>query len=306
MKMLRKVLTNFYYKNSFGRLLIDPIFKVRNKVIPLKIILKKRFRRLLGYELDLQNPKTLNEKIQWLKINDRSELHVICADKFKVRSHVAKKIGEEHLIPLIKETKDINELKPSELPDYPVIIKTNHDSGGTTIIRDKKLVDWVSLREKLGKSLKRRYGDYKGEWQYAKIEPRVVIEKLMLDEHGQIPLDYKLHCMNGTVKFIQVDIDRSTNHRRNVYDSEWQQFPLRWVHENGGNIKKPEALERMIELAECLAQDFHYVRVDLYYIKKKIYFGELTFHSGSGFEKFIPEIWDYNFGKMLSLPGKNN
>jgi len=203
---------------------------------------------------------------------------------------------------LIYETKNPDLIQPENLPSYPIIIKTNHDSGGIKIIWDKNKVDWPKLKKSLKKSLKYKYAGGKVEWQYENIEPRLVIEKVLVDEAGNIPSDFKIHCMNGKAIFVQVDIDRSKNHKRNLYDLNWKLIPCEWRYKNGGPVKRPSALNKMLEIAEKLAEDFICVRVDLYTVMGEIYFGELTFHSESGFAKFNPENWDYEFGKHLRLP----
>jgi len=231
---------------------------------------------------------------------------VQCADKYKVRNYVKEKVGSEYLIPLVYNTKNPQNIDPRKLPNYPFIIKNNHDSGGVTIVWDKKSLDWEELTKKLKRQLNYVYDYGKGEWQYKQIEPRIVIEKLLLDKRGKVPSDFKFHVMNGTVAFIQVDIERETNHKRNLYNPEWDLLPCLWMYENGESIKKPENLHEMITLAEKLAEGFIFVRVDFYNVENKIYFGEMTFHPASGFKKFLPEDWDFKFGELLELPGKSD
>lgn len=298
----RTLFTNLYYKTSIGNIIIKPLVNFRDYLVPLEKRLKSRFRRILGRSLDLENPQSLNEKIQWLKLHDRSELHVICADKYKVRDYVEKKIGKKYLIPLILETRNVSDLNSQKITDSKFIVKTNHDSGGVQIVRHKSTIDWTEIRKKFSKFQSSAYGKSKGEWQYDKIEPRILVEKLLLDENGQIPSDFKLHVMNGEVKIIQVDMDRAIEHKRNLYDSEWNLLPFIWKYKNGSAQKKPKMLHEMIRLAKILATDFVYVRVDFYNIEKKIYFGELTFHPESGFGKFIPDKCDFEMGKLLKLP----
>ena len=299
---MREFFKNLYYKSTLGRALIHPLIRLRNTIIPQEVLLKQRFKRMLGYSLNLSQPKSFNEKIQWLKLHDRSPLHVKCADKFAVREHIKEKIGEEYLIPLIFSAKNVDEINPDQLPDFPIIIKSNHGSGGVFIIRDKARVNWEEIKTELRKQLRQKYDDSKVEWQYSAIEPRFVIEKLLLDKAGSIPSDYKLHCLNGKVRFIQVDMDRETDHKKNLYDEEWNFIDCRFNYDNGSPVEKPAQLNKMIAIAEKLAKDFIYVRVDLYNIEDKIYFGELTFHPASGFGKFEPIEWDYKFGEMLQLP----
>ncbi|MET6991009.1 ATP-grasp fold amidoligase family protein [Sediminicola arcticus] len=299
---MRKFLKKIYYSTEIGKSIIDPFLILRNKIIPQEILLKIRFKRMLGYPLNLKEPKTFNEKIQWLKLHDRSSLHIKCADKYAVRKYVKEKIGEKYLIPLILKTTNVEDISPEKIPEYPVIIKTNHDSGGVSIIKNKNLINWSELRIKFQKKLNNSYGEVKGEWQYKNITPCIIIEKLLLNKQGQIPSDYKLHCFNGRLVFTDIHFERFTNHKRNLYDKDWNLINCRWVYDNGPNIPKPAVYEEMKTIAEQFAKDFIYVRVDLYVIENNIFFGELTFHAGSGNEKFIPQIWDSKFGNMLQLP----
>lgn len=300
---MRNIIKNFYLNNPVGPKLINPLLRFRNLIIPQRFLLKTRFKRTLGYRLNLTSPATLNEKIQWLKLNDHTRLHTICADKFEVRGFIKERIGEEYLIPLIYNTTNPSDIVEEVIPDYPVIIKTNHDSAGGIVIRDKAKTNWLDVQKKLQKRLASNYSLFgKGEWQYTNIPARIIIEKLLLDIDGQIPKDFKMHCFNGKLAFTQVDIDRHTDHKRNLYDRAWNFIPCKWAHENGPHIPKPDVYDKMIELAESLANVFIYVRVDFYVISPRIYFGEMTFHSGSGNEKFSPQEFDLKLGKKLKLP----
>lgn len=302
-KNLRSYFTQIYYSTKLGRALIHPFIELWNKVLPEDLRLKIRFKRMLGYSLNLKKPKTFNEKIQWLKLNDRSDLHTICADKFRVREYVKTKVDEKHLIPLFYFSPSSNDIKASNLPDFPVIIKTNHGSGSIYIVKDKNGFNFKKLRGKLKKQLKESYSNSKGEWQYKNIKPMILVEKLLIDKNGNIPSDYKLHCFNGRVKIIQIHTDRFTRHKISFYSAEWSLLPIRRQKiQNEPNLSKPRNLSEMINIAEKLASDFLYVRVDLYNVNNHIYFGELTFHPASGFGKFVPEIWDMKLGDMLTLP----
>lgn len=275
----------------------------RYRILSEEAFIKQTFKYRFGYALDLKNPKTLNEKIQWLKLNDRTSLQALCADKYAVRGYIKDKIGAEYLIPLVYQTQNPVEIVPENIPDFPCIIKANHTSGGAIIVKTKDEVDWKKTRKELAKLLKKNFY-YRGrEWQYRKIEPRILVEKLLLDENLAIPMDYKLHCFNGKLVFIQVDIDRHTNHKRNIYNTDWNLLDCCWKYSNETkrDIKKPALFEAMRSLAEAIAQDFCYVRVDLYQVGNKIYFGELTFHSESGFALFIPPEWDRRLGEQLTL-----
>lgn len=290
-----------YSRSVFFNRILDAIFNIFHPEDD-KEFAKHHFHERMGYELNYDNPQTYNEKIQWLKIYDRTKLHTICADKFLVRDYVAKKIGDKYLIPLLFKTKDVEEIIPENIPDCPCIIKTNHDSGTYIFIKDKKNQDWNVIQKRLKKAMAFNYYFNLREWQYKNIEPLVIVEKLLVQEDGSIPCDYKFHCANGKLLFIQVDSDRVTNHSRNLYDSDWNLLPIQFYEKNGSIDNRPHNLKDMIKLAETLSKAFSFARIDFYEVNKKVYFGEITFHPAAGFEKFTPNKWDLIFGKKITLP----
>lgn len=285
--------------------------------IPDKLAIKIRYKRRLGKWPNLKHPLLFSEKIQWLKLYDRTPLHTQCADKYRVRDYVKSVVGEQYLIPLVFESEKVEDVKYENFPDEPFIIKTNHDSGWATfIVRDKNRFDFENARKKIKDALKRNYYHYSREWQYKNIKPRIIAEKLLVEKSGNLPNDYKLHCFNGKVHFVQVDIDRFSLHKRNFYNTSWKLLPFVWCEvkdgkllwENGRHIEKPSNLNEMIEIAEKLSEPFVYCRVDLYSCNNKVYFGEITFHHGGGMESFRPEVWDLKLGKLVDLSKitKNN
>ncbi|MDB9961280.1 glycosyl transferase [Oceanihabitans sp.] len=307
-------LAKYLYHNTWvGKKMIDSVLDVyqyyRTHYIDEEVFLKQDFKKQFGRALDLNNPITLNEKINWLKLNDRTDLHTTCADKFKVRDYVLKALGEDYLIPLVFQSYDTEDIVASNFPEFPFIIKANHDSSGGLIIKDKSKVNWKSTQKHFRKLLKKNYYYSSKEWQYKNIKPCVIGEKLLVNSEGEIPFDYKLHCFNGQVEVIQVDIDRYTNHKRNLYDSKWNPLPFTWslwkdgkpLWDNGRVIEKPSNLNEMISVAEKLSKPFSYTRIDLYDFDKKVYFGEVTFHHGGGTEIIHPEEWDYKLGELVQL-----
>jgi hypothetical protein len=305
---LHELLKRLYFDTNIGRWMLAPVKFVRDslnilsyRLLPEGLSLQRQFKKSLGYRLSLQNPQTLNEKIQWLKLNDRSALHTICADKLAVREYVRDKIGAQYLIPLLWHTESPSDLCSDNMPDRSFVVKTNHDSGGVLLVKDKTSVDWSHIRKSFAKQLKTNYYHRTKEWQYKNIKPCILIEELLLDRNQNIPVDYKIHCFNGKVSFIQIDSDRQKDHTRNIYDSDWNLLDCRWLYENSAEASKPEMLKEMKSLAESIAKDFRYVRVDFYNISSKVYFGEITFHPESGFGKFEPSRWDKHFGDLLSL-----
>ncbi|RLA82598.1 MAG: glycosyl transferase [Epsilonproteobacteria bacterium] len=262
--------------------------------------IKYKFKKYFGYELDFKNPRTINEKLQWLKLYDRTSLHTKCADKFEVREYVEDKIGSKYLIPLIFDTFNPEDINIDKLPDFPVVAKTNH-ARGVCIIRDKKKEDFINIQKKLTEELKNNFYYRTREWQYKNIKPRIIVEKLLLDENNNIPYDYKIWCMNGKVQMFQVDTGKDGEHIITFYDKDFKKLDFRKNYPTD-NMKKPKTLSKMIELAEVLSVDFYFVRVDLYTINNKVYFGELTFHPEGGFGKFTPHNADLKLGNILTLP----
>jgi hypothetical protein len=268
-----------------------------------------RFLISQGYSIDLANPKTLNEKINWLKLNFKHPLEHIFADKFAVREIVAKELGQEYLIPLVMYTTDVKVISPDRLPDYPFIIKANHDSGSYKIIRNKSEIDWRRLRIECLFWLSRNYYWIERERQYKDIKPAIIVEKLLTNSDGKIPYDYKLHCINGIVEFIYVSVDREGINKRNIYNKNWEPLFFTWAAKGknidnirGPEIIKPSSFDTMIFFAEKLAKGFPYVRIDFYDVDGKIYFGELTQHHGGGFDQIRPIEWDYKLGSLVKIP----
>jgi len=258
---------------------------------------------LLGVYPDLEHPRTFSEKIQWLKLNDRTPLHTICADKYKVREYIKEKIGEEYLIPLVFETRKVNNICAENMPDYPVIIKTNHGSGGIFVVKDKNHTDFNKIQQQLKVTLKSNYYYLGKEWEYKNIKPRLIVERLMTDNSGNDLLnDYKIHCFNGKPIYIQTLFDRKTEIKETWYDVDWNQQSFRYYSDKSKDVEKPICLKEMLKVASELSKYFVYVRVDLYVVNGNIYFGELTFHPAAGFMKWDPQEWDLKLGSKLKLP----
>lgn len=277
-----------------------------DKYLSQKQYLEKKFKKYFKYPLDLENPKTLNEKISWLKLHDRNPLMGPAADKYAVREYIKNKLGEKYLVPLLYTTLNPKDIKPENLPDVPCIIKVNHNSSGGIIVRDKYSpdVDYTYIKNTLRWNMSENYYWNGREPQYRNIIPRIIVEKLLMDDEGNIPFDYKFHFFNGKLAFAQVDSDRLTNHKRNLYSADWENLPCSWEYEKGKFIDKPVSFNEMKELGTILAQDFTYVRVDFYALGDKVFFGELTFHSDGGIGPFTPHEYDLKFGDMLVLPKK--
>ncbi|MGB5666393.1 MAG: ATP-grasp fold amidoligase family protein, partial [Maribacter sp.] len=305
-----------YHQTLLGKLIQISYHWIKNHLVPEKIILQKQFQKQHGHKLKLSKPVTLNEKIVWLKLYDRTPLHTQCADKYSVRAYIKERIGDKYLVPLYYHTFHPKYIIPDNLPETPCIIKANHDSGGGIFIRDKYKIDWQNVQNELKQRLKKNYYWRSKEWQYKNIKPRIIVEKLLQDKNGNIPFDYKLHCFNGKVRMVQVDMGRGTDqHYRNWYSKEWVREPYKWSSPKGlgkytdpsaDDIEKPQTLEQMIQLSEILAKPFYYVRVDWYDVDGVLFFGELTFHHDGGNQPILPKEWDLKLGMELNLDNTKN
>lgn len=250
------------------------------------------------YWLNLKNPKSFNEKINWLKLHERFESGSLLADKVKVREYVANIIGEQYLIPLIGVFENADDIPFDQLPTG-FALKANHGSGWNIICTDKSNLNWTATKRQLNKWLS--YNSYylSREWQYKSITPAVICEQLLEFEIK----DYKIFCFDGEPAFIQVDYDRFSNHTRSFYDLQWNKlkFGINYpIHSDISPI--PSTLPDMIRIAKLLAQDRTFLRVDLYEHNNQVFFGELTLYPGGGFEPFLTKSQDFEMGKFIQLP----
>ena len=270
----------------------------------------RQFQKTFGYALDWEHPRTLNEKMNWMKLHVREPLQRVAADKYAVRAHVAARVGEKYLIPLIRAYERAADIRFAELP-AAFVLKANHGSGQNWIVKDKSAEDERRVVRKFREWMATSHYGASREWPYRGMKPMIVAEELLVAEGGGIPADYKFHCFGGKVATIQVDLDRETLHRRNFYDPDWKLQPFIWTEwegakpswPNGRDVPRPAALPEMIRVAEALAADFPYVRIDLFYCGGRVYFGEITFYHGGAFERFAPPEFDRVFGEKLVLPG---
>lgn len=265
--------------------------------------LKILYKMHMGKKLNLSDPQTFNEKLQWLKLNNRKNEYTRMVDKYLVREYIKKMIGEEYLIPLIGVWDDPEEIDFDSLPNK-FVLKCNHNSGtGMCICKDKSKLDYEKVKSDLRKGLKENYDKYNREWPYRNVERKIICEKYMEDESGELK-DYKFMAFNGEVKCSFVGSERFSKEGLHVtfYDNSWNVMPFERHYPRSKNpISRPKCFEEMNKLAAKLSENIPFVRVDFYEIKGKVYFGELTFFPGSGFEEFTPESWDYEFGRWIDL-----
>lgn len=262
-------------------------------------ILEKLYERSIGHPMDIYNPKTYTEKMQWIKLFDNQPLKTQLVDKYLARDWAKDKIGEEHIVPMIGAWDSFEEIDFSKLPER-FVLKCNHGSGMNIIVKDKKKLDIVDTRIKLTEWLKVNHAFLHGfEIQYRDVKPKIIAEVFMEDSRGNFD-DYKVHCFNGEPKFISVMSEHST--RKTYYDAEWNRLPFYDkfpVSET--DLPKPQNFEKLLEIARTLAQGWKTVRVDLYDVDGKIYFGEMSFTDNAGFLKIRPEEWDAKLGAYLDI-----
>ncbi len=262
--------------------------------------------RKLGRELNLKSPTRYTEKLQWLKLFYRDIRMPICSDKYEVRQYLSDKGYSELLNELIAVYDNVDDINIESLPQK-FVLKASHGSGWNLIVTNKNAVNWFIWKKIMKVWMKSNLYWFGREWNYRDQKPRIVIEKYLEDDSGELR-DYKIICSNGNPRFMQIDENRSTNHKR-VYVDE-NGIPTEFQDSQAVKILKSykfgENQKRMFEIAKDLCEDFPYVRVDFYECNDKIYFGELTFFGGSGFFNFDPDEYDYKWGELIKLPEPNN
>ena len=255
----------------------------------------RQYRKMFGRTLNWDNPQTYNEKIHVSKVYMPTPLKTRLADKVAVREWITERIGSEYLIPLIGVYDSFDEIDFDALPDS-FVMKCSHDSGSVTLVKDKRKISREILRRKYGLFMRRNY-EWKGwEMHYRDIPHKIMIEQYM----GDAINDYKFLCFNGKPYYCWVDFDRYTNHKRNIYNLDWELQPFNQYHYGNyaSSVKCPEEFENMKKIATVLCESFGHVRVDLYVIEGRVYFGEMTFSNGDGFEEIIPDEWAYKLGAL--------
>jgi len=266
--------------------------------------LKVKFYYMLHRKLDFNNVNTLNEKIQWLKLNARNPLFTQLVDKYEVRQHIAKTIGEEYLVPLLGVWNNFKDIDFNGLPNR-FVLKTTHDSGGVVICKNKKDFKYDIAKAKLNTRLKCNWYNHTREWPYKDVKPRIIGEQFIGSDNGDVPDDYKLHCFNGKVDNIMVCTEReSGNPQYYFFDRNWNL--LRYCKKDSNlsdnfTLPKPLKLDEMIEIAEKLSHNLIFCRIDLYFVQNVVLFGEITFYPDSGFDDDITVETDYLFGSKISL-----
>lgn len=292
-----------YIINSDYRFLYNSSLGLYNNM-PDDVFLKKKYKSIIGKELCLINPKTFNEKLQWLKINERKPEYTMMVDKYKVRQYIADKLGKEYLIPLLGVWKTPDEIDFDKLPNQ-FVLKCNHNSGlGMYICKDKAKLNITKVKNDLNKGLKQNYYLTGREWPYKNVPRRIIAEKFMVDESGGF-VDYKFFCFNGVVDCVMVCLDRHLDNTKfYFFDKNWNLKRLNIRGKNAPSdftIRKPKCMDEMFKIAETLSKGIPFVRIDLYESFGQIFFGEYTFYPDSGFDpNLLPET-DRYFGNLIVL-----
>lgn len=273
------------------------------KFLPDKVYIQLYYFAQFKHFCNLKNPKTYNEKLNWLKLNDRNPEYTKMVDKYAVKKYVSNIIGEEYIIPTIGIWDNFDDINFDLLPNQ-FVLKCTHDSEGIVIVKDKSNFNKEDAREKINKALKSNFYYIGREWPYKNIKPRIIAEKYMEDKECGELRDYKFFCFNGQPKAMFIASDRG------IGDTKFDYFDLNFKHldiiqhypNSKQKIDRPKEFDKMIELSRILSKKLIHVRVDFYEVNGQVYFGELTFYHFSGFQPFIPEKWDEIFGKWLELP----
>jgi len=309
---IRKILFFFYLAFIKTKTKVNCAYVYKNQY--LINLLEERFvnhqyRSVFNKNPDLHFPQTFNEKIQWLKLyGERNSAFTNLVDKLSVREFVGNRIGEKYLTNLLGVYDDVRQINYEKLPDK-FVLRLNHGSGWNIICKDKQELNWIRAQEKLERWINSNYYDISKEWVYRDIKPKILCESFLsndLDYYGDESiglLDYKFFCFDQEPQFVQVDIDRYSDHKRNFYDLNWVKQPFTTAHSQyAGHIPQPQNFEEMKRVVKELCPKYPFARVDLYNLQGKIYFGEITFFQEGGHGAFFPDEYDVELGKLIKLP----
>lgn len=263
--------------------------------------LKMTYWEIMDRKLDLVHPRTFNEKLQWLKVNDHNPLYTKLVDKYEVKKYVSDKIGKAFVIPTIGVWENADDIDFEQLPNQ-FVLKCTHDSGGVIICPDKTKLDVEKAKNTLAKALRKNFYYLGREWPYKNVKPRIIAEKYMVDESGTELKDYKVMCFEGEPRLIQIHRGRFTSHTQDFYDVDWTKLEVTQGVPNSDVIMdKPCFFEQMMDLSKKLSAGMHHVRIDWYYVDGQLLFGEYTFFDASGHDDFEPDEWNYKVGSWIEI-----
>jgi len=277
-------------------------------LVPDRWFVALKFRKNMGRWPDLRNPKTFNEKLNWLKLHDHNPIYTTMVDKFEAKSYVASIIGDEYIIPTLGVWERAEDIDFDSLPDK-FVLKTTHDSGRVIICHNKSALDQEKVIREMRYSLRRNFYASTREWPYKNVKPRIIAEFLLETHDGEDLKDYKFFSFNGRVKFMKIDFDRSTCHGANYYDRKFNLLELEesvdCPRDSNRNLQRPENFSKMIEFAEVISKGTKFLRVDFYEVDGHVYFGEATFFPASGIGHLSPDNADLELGRLIDLDNNN-
>lgn len=255
---------------------------------------------------NLRNPKTFNEKLQWLKLHDRKEIYTDMVDKYEAKRYIAKRLGEEYIVPTYGVWDKFDDINFDELPEQ-FVLKCTHDCGGLVICKDKSKLDLEAARLKINKCLKHNYFWECREWPYKNVKPRIMAEEYIENSDEKYKdkslIVYKVFCFDGVPQIIQVILnDKQSDETIDYFDANWELLKLKQNFPNSEErIEKPDCLNEMLDLSSKLSKNVPFLRVDWYIVAGNLLFSEFTFYSDAGVAKFEPEEWDYKLGTLIDL-----
>lgn len=292
------------------KLLLEIALNRSCNILPEWIYLSLKFRMKMGKWPNIRHPKTFNEKLQWLKINDHNPEYTKMVDKSAAKKWAEGIIGREYIIPSFGCWNNPREIDWERLPQK-FVLKITHGGGGNGIVicRDKDQLNKEEAIKSLQEAMSLNLYKYNKEWPYKNVKPQIIAEELLFDSQkpNDVVNDYKYYCFNGKMGFMLVSNDRSNKHAKfDYFDRDFNHLPFKQGGEHySGKIEKPQNFDLMLSLAEKLSEGIPHVRVDFYDVNGQVYFGEMTFFDSSGFAAFDPEEWDYKYGDLIILPDKN-
>ena len=266
--------------------------------------LKRQYLLFTGKPLDLDNPVSFNEKIQWIKLNDRNPLYTKMVDKYEAKELFKKKIDEKYIIKTIGIYENYDQIDFGALPKQ-FVMKTTHDSGGVIVCKDKNNFNYEYARKLINNHLSVNYYWCAREWAYKDVKPRILIEEYLDSLEKESSAEFKFFCFDGKAKFILVctGMGHGSERTNDYYDLEFNHLPMSGTYPNSGKtISRPSELDEMINIAEKISEGIIHLRVDLYLTEGKIYIGEATFYNDAGYCNFSPKEWDKKFGEFIHLP----
>ncbi len=299
--------------NKIKRFLLDKRFRF-NVLVARNLlfwksdssIVKKQYYNAFGKRINLDNPQTFNEKLNWLKIYDRKPIYTQMVDKFEAKKYFADTIGEQYIIKTIGVWSRFEDIDFNKLPNQ-FVLKTTHDSGGVVICRNKATFDIKFAKKKIKRSLKRNYYYLSREWPYKNVKPRIIAEEYMQDRNQKVLPVYKIFNFNNGSCILQaIQNDKTKEERIDYFDEKWELLNIRQNYKTSDKpLEKPKTFDKMLKAAKLLSAGFAFLRTDFYEINGKMFFSEFTFYSDAGMAKFEPEEWDYKLGERINLPKKD-